>query len=311
MNTQTENAGKHRLVLGSVLGIVVVSVVFLVYDYLVTTSCEGIFQQTRLNLVSSIEALEVKGEIGFSHNKIQNLTEKAQLVALNYKACCVAAENDLMTEGKFLQCKNSTDGYQSQLALAAQHLADARKTVEEGNVGEAEHSVSDAAAALTESDTALGNFLQTGLRMGELSAEQPRQSESGLIPPRKRATGKESEPNEGYDDANQIAVGDSISGNVSKTSQDWFALPVDPQKPTLHVKIRQTGGRRSCYAQFFSAEEKDLINFFTDDPLPGTDEAKTWEVPLAGTSAVFVKLYSSNEQGCNYELFTAYSPSDL
>lgn len=303
--------GKRQMIFTSVAGVVVISLAFLIYSYQASTSCEGIFQQTKLNLTSSIEVLQMKGEIGFAHDKIQDLTEKAQLVALNFKACCVAAKNDLIAEGRFLECKNSTGAYETQLALAARHVTNARDAADSGNTSQAKQSSAKATTELRKSETTLENLRQGPLQMGEPLASAPRKAESGLIPQRKHVSGREREPNEGYDDANQIAVGDSLSGQVAKSSQDWYALPVDPQREYLHVKIRTTGGGSLCYARFFSAEEVDLVNFFTDDPFPSVDTARIWKVPLKGTRAVFVKLYSSSDTGCRYDLFTAYSAADL
>jgi hypothetical protein len=206
MGEKTSIAEKRWVVVGSIVGVVAVSVAFLVYNYSLSTSCEGIFQQTKLNLASSIEMLQVKGEIGFSNDKIQDLTEKAQLVALNYKACCVAADNDLMPHDKFLECKNATEAYGAKLRLAAQHVVNAREAEEDGNRDEVKQRTEDAEKALRESTR-----LTSTLPKSSFGTTVTTDSASYVA-----SAAAEKEPNDDLFSGSEIAIGSTVSGNVQK-----------------------------------------------------------------------------------------------
>jgi len=128
-----------------------------------------------------------------------------------------------------------------------------------------------------------------------------------LIPPRPIANGKEIEPNDNYDQATQIAAGESITGFFNEASPDWVAISVDPTNPFLYIKVRNTGERwTSCGIEFRSADEKDIFPHASFN-YPDVNTAKVWKAPINGTRAVFVWLSSRSSSGCGYEIFTSYS----
>lgn len=130
-----------------------------------------------------------------------------------------------------------------------------------------------------------------------------------LAPPRERASGKEIEPNDGYEEANQIEAGDSIAGHVHKGSDDWFVVPVRSTEPVLDVSIRNNGGwYGECGPKFYSLEEKELPTYGKNN-FPRESARSSWPVPLSGTTFLFIRLSSRSVEGCRYELFTSYPGS--
>lgn len=140
---------------------------------------------------------------------------------------------------------------------------------------------------------------------GQANADVAAEPAAATIPQRARAEGREREPNEGYDEANQIAVGDSISVVSDRESEDWFVLPIDPTQGALHIRIRSA----SYYCTTM------LMHLYTEDEtsLPGTfflpeeNTAKTVEIPLAGSSYIFMRFTMPATELCRFELFTSYS----
>ena len=143
---------------------------------------------------------------------------------------------------------------------------------------------------------------------GELTDSAPGDESVALIPPRQKVKDKEAEPNDNYDQANQINVGDSIAGFVSQASPDWIAILVDPNKPLVYIKIRNTGTDwTGCDIEFRNLEEQDIFPMASFN-YPDVNTARTWEAPINGTTAIFVWLSARFSGGCRYELFTSYGP---
>lgn len=212
MTSNSKAVSKRLIIIGSLLVVVVVSVAFLGHNYLLKSSCEGIFQQTQLNLSSSIEALQMKGEIGFSSEKIQDLTEKAQLVALNFKACCVAADNGLMPENKFLECKQSTGAFESKMAQAAQLIRKAREVKDDGASQAAEKITGEAEETIRESEDVIADMPKSALSV------QP-------AGPTENTVEVEQEPNSDLFQATPTTLTSVISGELA-TSEDVDAFVI-------------------------------------------------------------------------------------
>lgn len=121
-----------------------------------------------------------------------------------------------------------------------------------------------------------------------------------LVPPRQRATGREAEPNNEPETANQIQPGESVAGVVTSYSEDWFVVPVDAAAPLLHLRLRTLKGS-SCRIYFYSSAERELRDaaWFPDE-----HTREDWRLTLDGSEAVFLRLLA-NHIDCEYELFTS------
>jgi hypothetical protein len=124
----------------------------------------------------------------------------------------------------------------------------------------------------------------------------------GLVPARQRATGVERELNDSPDTANQIDIGDSIAGVVSKSTEDWFVMPVAATTATVYVRLRSVGNPGSCRIFFYSAGERELRNAAW---FPPEHTMESWQLNLDGSGAVFIRLRGSSVD-CPYELFTSH-----
>src|SRR6266540_2734260 len=81
---------RKALVTASVL-VVVVVIAYLAFNLMRprVAPCETIFQQTSLKLSTSLNLVRSKGpEVSIEEQKIQDLTERSQMSALNLKTCC-------------------------------------------------------------------------------------------------------------------------------------------------------------------------------------------------------------------------------
>lgn len=98
---------------------------YLTYDLVrikFSSPCEGIFQQTAVNLKTNLDMIGAKGEAVVGRERIQELTAQAQVVALNLKTCCIMSETHLLDASAFLECKGSAERYESGLSDVARAL---------------------------------------------------------------------------------------------------------------------------------------------------------------------------------------------
>jgi len=121
------------------LAALVVAVVAGVLAYLLlkpaVNPCETIFQQTSLKLGSKLSLIRSKGpEISIEEQKIQDLTERSQMVALNLKTCCIVLQGGRLGAGDFLKCKQDAATFEAQVETVASAVEDAHAARQRGAV---------------------------------------------------------------------------------------------------------------------------------------------------------------------------------
>lgn len=115
--------------------VVVLGIAYLIYDLVkpsLTNPCESIFQQTSLSLKSNLDIIKSKGEVFIGRQKIQELTEQAQLAALTLKTCCIMSENGVLDAENFLRCKDGASQYKKQLAAVSYYINEAQQAKQQG-----------------------------------------------------------------------------------------------------------------------------------------------------------------------------------
>jgi hypothetical protein len=109
---------KHKSRFRYLLLVVLIGVLpvlsYFIYDLSqgVLNPCESLFRQTQLSLSSKISWLKNAGDIQLKPEKLQELSERAQFVALNLKSCCLVLDSGKINAEEFLQCKSSAFNYE-------------------------------------------------------------------------------------------------------------------------------------------------------------------------------------------------------
>lgn len=111
------------IALSALIGVIVVS--FFVYNFLIKTPCQDIFQQTVLTLGTRLDALKATGEVSIGAERLQNLTERSEMMGMNLKTCCVALHQNKISSEEFLDCKETVRGYETEIGRVADSLAEA------------------------------------------------------------------------------------------------------------------------------------------------------------------------------------------
>ena len=101
-------------VTGALLAMVLV---YLSYDYISVRSfpCDAIFRQASLGLSTKISFLKTKGEVKIGREPMVELSERAQMAALNLKTCCTVLDAGRLNAEEFLQCKAKARAYEFKL----------------------------------------------------------------------------------------------------------------------------------------------------------------------------------------------------
>jgi hypothetical protein len=111
-------------------------VIYLIYDLIkpkMTSPCESIFQQTAVQLTSSLKVLQQTGGVSVGGQKIQDLSEAAQVVALNLKTCCIMNVNGQISADEFLKCQQMGEVYTKQVNEFAGNVNDLENAKQKGD----------------------------------------------------------------------------------------------------------------------------------------------------------------------------------
>jgi hypothetical protein len=133
--------------------------------------CESIFQQTAPGLDTNVKFLESEGGVVLGRKQIQELSERAQEIALNLKSCCVMAGSGNLDQ--FNQCKASAVLYDKQVAAAVETV----KAVADPAAGDqAQADAEQRLAVIIDSANAASADLER--KVAEISAQQPPSNQS-------------------------------------------------------------------------------------------------------------------------------------
>ncbi len=124
------------------LVILALVVVYLGYQLLERwmNPCEGVFQQSSVTLGTKLDVIKAKGEFAIGRQKIQDLAERAQEVALNLKACCIVVGG---SSSDFLRCKEDFDNYDAEIKKLAVSVEEAEAAKSRGDQAVADRKIAD------------------------------------------------------------------------------------------------------------------------------------------------------------------------
>ena len=71
-------------------------IIYFAYQGVGRSKCDSIFEQTTDRLGGNLEVIKIKGELVLGRERVQELTEGSQKVALHLKTCCIALQAGAM-----------------------------------------------------------------------------------------------------------------------------------------------------------------------------------------------------------------------
>jgi len=150
------------LVILAVTGLILVIAYFL-YDHY-RPRCDSIFEQTTTKLGGNLEFIKTKGELFVGRERVQELAEGPQKVALHLKACCVAQQSSKMGPEQIQGCINGAKDYESKILKVTTIIREAQAAKDQGNqqlVDQKSAQAKEAVSAASSSVSELGKVVAT------------------------------------------------------------------------------------------------------------------------------------------------------
>jgi hypothetical protein len=86
------------------VAVLVIVIVWFVFERVLWPQCDSIFEQTTTKLSGKLDFIKAKGELLIGREKVQELAESSQKVALHLKTCCIAQQGGSMNAEQFQGC---------------------------------------------------------------------------------------------------------------------------------------------------------------------------------------------------------------
>lgn len=209
---------KKSLITFSVI-IIVLVIGYFAYNLLKTTisPCESIFQQTALKLGSKLDIIKAKGDVFIGEEKIQDLTERSQMTALNLKTCCIVLEGGKVNSEEFLRCKDTAEKFETQVEHVATSINEAQEAKQEGKSELVSEKVSQINQTI---NVAMASSENLSNQVTDLKDNVPAKVTEKEEPTK---SGGEQEPNNTVFEANSVSIDTTVSGEISsQDDQDHF-----------------------------------------------------------------------------------------
>jgi hypothetical protein len=110
---------------------VVLTIIYFVYQFLIHSKCDSIFEQTADRLRGNLEVIKIKGELVLGREKVQELSEGSQKVALHLKTCCIAQQARTMNADKFQDCMSGAKDYETKIVQVATNIKEVKAAEEQ------------------------------------------------------------------------------------------------------------------------------------------------------------------------------------
>ena len=146
-----------RNVLKSQLPLIIVAattvslvIIYFVYQGVVHSKCDSSFEQTDNRLRGNLEFIKIKGELVLGREKVQELAEGPQKVALHLKTCCIAQEARTMSTDQFQVCMNGAKDYETKIVHVVTKIKEVKAAEEQRNPELAKQKTEQAKEAANE-----------------------------------------------------------------------------------------------------------------------------------------------------------------
>lgn len=137
---------QKTLIILALAGVVLV-IAYFIYDRM-GVGCDRIFEQTSTRVGGSAEFIKTKGEVFVGREKVQELAESSQKVALHLKACCVAQRAGALNAEQLQGCMNGAKDYESKVLQVSNILSEAAAAKDQGNQQAVEQKTAQAREAV-------------------------------------------------------------------------------------------------------------------------------------------------------------------
>lgn len=253
---------------------VVLALGYFIYDRM-RPRCDTFIEQTATRLSAKLHFIQsANSEMMIGREKVQELTDSSQKVALHLKACCQGQQSGSFSADQYQMCVNGAKDYENTVIQVTNIIRDAQTAREQGNTQLSDQRVAQAiekvsAASLTASD--LGKLVGNVAPLGPAPVTPV------------KVTKTEQEPNNTILQANLAEMGTTIAAAIApqndvdyfkfeyrdpKKRRDMVTVHLQNQSETLQPSIILFGQDKSVLRdwQAPNAQGADLEFWFSADP---------------------------------------------
>jgi hypothetical protein len=133
-----ERVVAKRSVLKSQLPLIIVAaagvslaIIYFAYQGVGRSKCDSIFEQTADRLRGNLEFINIKGGLALGREKVQELAEGSQKVALHLKTCCIAQRTGALNADQFQVCMNGAKDYETKVVQVVTNIKEANAAEEQ------------------------------------------------------------------------------------------------------------------------------------------------------------------------------------
>ena len=223
------------------------------------TKCDSIFEQTADKVQANLDFIKVKGKLALGSERVQDLTEAAQKVALHLKTCCIAQQTGALKTEQFQACMSGAKDYQTQIIQVVTNIkeADAAEKQQKPELAKQKtDAAKEAASGVPRTEKTLAKVTQT------------------LATPFPVKGGAEQEPNNTIPQSNVAEMGTTIAGELNPADDvDFFKFKYSDAKKrrdvvVVHLENRSTTLQPSLVLY---RQDKSLARDWTHANAPGAD----------------------------------------
>lgn len=243
----TATTSKTLIALSTIIAVVVITYLVLWHR---PSPCDVLFEQTSSRFGVKIELLKTKGEVLIGREKVQDLTERVQLAAVNIQACCIGLEEGKLNPKEFQECKGNVAQQEALIAQIVTAVSEAQAAKDQSRpdvvsqkvaeVGRLIEEVKTVAEVLNRQIAAIKNApAARASEAPDKKEEQPAQKLPPMKENRVAVGNSEREPNDDVFQANATRLDAAVAGEIlSGEDQDWFVFRADTRlKDWLVVRI--------------------------------------------------------------------------
>lgn len=124
------------------------------------TACDGIFEQTAPSLSVKVNALKANGEWVIGPEKVQDVSEGVQKIAVHLESCCISQQNGYIKAEQYQVCVNGAKDYEAKIIQITNIIGEAQAAKQQGNAQLVEQKVAEARTAAAESTSIVSKMAQ-------------------------------------------------------------------------------------------------------------------------------------------------------
>ncbi len=269
---------RYAIPIGTMGGtLALMAIVYLGYDLVKgeLAPCESIFQQTSVGLTTSIKFLKTEGQLQIGREQLIDLSERAQMAALNLKTCCTVLDAGRLDPEQFLQCKGKARAYESRIGDSVDIVRSAiREEFTTGSIAANAASASPAPPASSkpqinksikaeitkEVEAARAISREFNKQVVQVAKEQALQTLKATPPRNIAIEAKESEPNNDILTTNELTLGKWVTGSVGGPKDTDFYTFTTPEKyrDWIRIELQNRSTTLEPQLMLYSAQKAHL-----------------------------------------------------